>query len=139
MAVNRKWPTLFIPHGGGPCFFMDPMPGLPPDPWDRMAAYLARYRPIASRAARRHPRRLGSLGSAAADRERGGEAGTALRLLRVFPSIRYQLAYPVAGSPALAARVRCAARRGGFPISGRAEARPRSRRVRPAQGDMPGG
>jgi len=30
-------PTLFIPHGGGPCFFMD---WDPPDTWDRMAAYL---------------------------------------------------------------------------------------------------
>jgi len=31
---------MFIPHGGGPCFFMDPFPGTPPDLWDRMAAYL---------------------------------------------------------------------------------------------------
>jgi len=33
-------PTLFIPHGGGPCFFMDPLPGLPANLWDGMAAYL---------------------------------------------------------------------------------------------------
>ena len=34
-------PTLFIPHGGGPCFFMDPAGG-PPDPmWRPMQAYLA--------------------------------------------------------------------------------------------------
>ena len=34
-------PTLFIPHGGGPCFFMDPNGG-PPDPmWQPMQAYLA--------------------------------------------------------------------------------------------------
>lgn len=32
-----KLPTLFIPHGGGPCFFMD---WDPPDTWDKMAAYL---------------------------------------------------------------------------------------------------
>jgi aromatic ring-opening dioxygenase catalytic subunit (LigB family) len=32
-----KLPTLFIPHGGGPCFFMD---WDPPDTWDRMADYL---------------------------------------------------------------------------------------------------
>ncbi len=33
---ERRWPSLFIPHGGGPCFFM-------PDPrgiWTRMADYL---------------------------------------------------------------------------------------------------
>jgi 4,5-DOPA dioxygenase extradiol len=34
-------PTLFVPHGGGPCFFMDPHGG-PPDPmWRPMQAYLA--------------------------------------------------------------------------------------------------
>ena len=30
-------PSLYIPHGGGPCFFMD---WDPPDTWDRMAEYL---------------------------------------------------------------------------------------------------
>lgn len=34
-------PALFLPHGGGPCFFMDPAGG-PPDPmWQPMQAYLA--------------------------------------------------------------------------------------------------
>jgi len=34
-------PTLFIPHGGGPCFFMD-LAGGPPDPmWRPMQAHLA--------------------------------------------------------------------------------------------------
>lgn len=34
-------PALYIPHGGGPCFFMDPDGG-PPDPlWRPMQAYLA--------------------------------------------------------------------------------------------------
>ena len=34
-------PTLFVPHGGGPCFFMDPAGG-PPDPmWRPMQVYLA--------------------------------------------------------------------------------------------------
>ena len=32
-----KLPTLFVPHGGGPCFFMD---WDPPDTWVRMAMYL---------------------------------------------------------------------------------------------------
>lgn len=34
-----RMPTLYIPHGGGPCFFMDWKMG-PPDTWDRMAAWL---------------------------------------------------------------------------------------------------
>jgi aromatic ring-opening dioxygenase catalytic subunit (LigB family) len=34
-------PTLFIPHGGGPCFFMDwRAMGGPADAWDKTAAYL---------------------------------------------------------------------------------------------------
>ena len=34
-----RLPTLFIPHGGGPCFFMD---SGPPDTWERMAESLRR-------------------------------------------------------------------------------------------------
>jgi hypothetical protein len=34
-----RLPTLFIPHGGGPCFFMN---WDPPDTWHRMAEYLRR-------------------------------------------------------------------------------------------------
>ncbi|WP_339635803.1 class III extradiol ring-cleavage dioxygenase [uncultured Sneathiella sp.] len=34
-----KMPTVFVPHGGGPCFFMDWDPA---DAWDKMAAYLHR-------------------------------------------------------------------------------------------------
>jgi len=32
-------PVLYIPHGGGPCFFMDWTMG-PPDTWHRMAEWL---------------------------------------------------------------------------------------------------
>lgn len=32
-----RLPALFLPHGGGPCFFMD---WSPPDEWDRMAGFL---------------------------------------------------------------------------------------------------
>jgi len=34
-----RTPTFFIPHGGGPCFFMDWTMG-PRDMWDNMAAWL---------------------------------------------------------------------------------------------------
>jgi aromatic ring-opening dioxygenase catalytic subunit (LigB family) len=32
-----RLPTVYIPHGGGPCFFMD---WNPPHAWDKTAAYL---------------------------------------------------------------------------------------------------
>lgn len=37
--MRSKLPTYFIPHGGGPCFFMDWTMG-PADSWDRLAAWL---------------------------------------------------------------------------------------------------
>lgn len=42
MPSPTKLPTYFIPHGGGPCFFMDWTMG-PKDTWDRMAAWLRQF------------------------------------------------------------------------------------------------
>ena len=39
MTATERMPTLFIPHGGGPCFFMDP-PADDPRMWDNMEVYL---------------------------------------------------------------------------------------------------
>jgi aromatic ring-opening dioxygenase catalytic subunit (LigB family) len=36
----QSLPTFFIPHGGGPCFFMD---WHPKDVWDEMAQYLKSF------------------------------------------------------------------------------------------------
>lgn len=38
-SAARRLPTLYLPHGGGPCFFMDWTLG-PADTWDRMGAWL---------------------------------------------------------------------------------------------------
>jgi len=35
--MSAKQPVYFIPHGGGPCFFMD---WNPPDTWNKMATWL---------------------------------------------------------------------------------------------------
>ena len=35
--TSARMPTWFIPHGGGPCFFME---WNPPHAWDRMADFL---------------------------------------------------------------------------------------------------
>ena len=34
-----RLPSLYIPHGGGPCFFLEPPPGRP-DPWQPMGDHL---------------------------------------------------------------------------------------------------
>lgn len=39
MTTSQRLPTVYIAHGGGPCFFMDPPPDNP-TLWDQMAAYL---------------------------------------------------------------------------------------------------
>ncbi|OUS17086.1 dioxygenase [Gammaproteobacteria bacterium 50_400_T64] len=36
---SQLFPTLYIPHGGGPCFFMDWTMG-PANTWDKMASWL---------------------------------------------------------------------------------------------------
>jgi aromatic ring-opening dioxygenase catalytic subunit (LigB family) len=38
-ATGLPLPTLYIPHGGGPCFFMD---WNPPHTWDKLAAWLGK-------------------------------------------------------------------------------------------------
>jgi aromatic ring-opening dioxygenase catalytic subunit (LigB family) len=105
MTSNRTWQTLFIPHGGGPCFFMDPMPGLPADMWERMAAYL---RGIDSSMGERPSAILVVSGHWEAPQPtvNVAERPTLLFDYSGFPEHTYRLTYPVAGSPALGARVR---------------------------------
>jgi len=113
MAHTRKWPTLFIPHGGGPCFFMDPIPGFPPDLWDRMAAYL---RGIDTSLGERPAAILVISGhwEAAQPTVNAAEKPTLLFDYSGFPEHTYRLTYPAPGSPALAARVRTLLDKAGF-------------------------
>jgi aromatic ring-opening dioxygenase catalytic subunit (LigB family) len=99
-----RLPTLFIPHGGGPCFFMDWTMG-PKDSWDRMAAYL---RGIGGAIGARPQAVL--VVSAHWEEDRPTvTAGSSPALIfdyYGFPEHTYRLSYPAPGSPALAARVR---------------------------------
>jgi aromatic ring-opening dioxygenase catalytic subunit (LigB family) len=95
-------PTLFIPHGGGPCFFMDWNPA---DTWTRMAEFL-------SGLAATLPRRPKAILLVSAHWltptfEVGGNAKPDLIYdYYGFPEHTYQLRYGAPGSPDLAARVR---------------------------------
>jgi aromatic ring-opening dioxygenase catalytic subunit (LigB family) len=99
-----RQPTLFIPHGGGPCFFMDPPPN-DPHAWDAMAAYL---RGIAASLPAK-PRAILVI-SAHWETPRPtvmtAERPSMLFDYYGFPEHTYKLAYPAPGSPALASRVR---------------------------------
>jgi aromatic ring-opening dioxygenase catalytic subunit (LigB family) len=100
----ERLPTLFVPHGGGPCFFMDPPSG-DPHAWDAMASYL---RGIAASIGAK-PRAILAI-SAHWETPRPtvmtGERPSMLFDYYGFPEHTYRLEYPAAGSPALASRVR---------------------------------
>jgi len=103
-AEPRRLPTLYIPHGGGPCFFMDP-PAQAPQAWDAMAAYL---RGLAPSLAQR-PRAI-LVVSAHWEAPLPTVMASPRPPMRFdyfgFPPHTYELSYPAPGSPALAARVR---------------------------------
>jgi aromatic ring-opening dioxygenase catalytic subunit (LigB family) len=96
-----KLPTIFIPHGGGPCFFMD---WNPPDTWDRMADYL-----------RRVPDQIGSTPKALVVISGHWEEDvvtiqnnpkpTLLYDYYGFPPSTYQIRFPAPGAPEVSARV----------------------------------
>lgn len=97
-------PTLFIPHGGGPCFFMDMPPGWPADLWDQMEAYL-RGLPATLE---RQPRAI-LIVSAHWMTERPtlnvAPQPTLLYDYYGFPEHTYRLTYPVAAATDLIPRV----------------------------------
>ena len=98
-------PTLYIPHGGGPCFFMPVAPGLPADLWHGMAEHL---RAIAATIGER-PRAV-LVVSAHWECPRPSVQSSATHSLLFdyygFPEYTYRLTYPAPGSPAVATRVR---------------------------------
>jgi aromatic ring-opening dioxygenase catalytic subunit (LigB family) len=107
-----KMPTLFIPHGGGPCFFMD---WDPPDTWARMAAFLGGVQAdIGER-----PRAIVVISGhweAPEITVQSQEAPTLLFDYYGFPEHTYELQYPAPGSPALAARIATLLGEAGFPV-----------------------
>lgn len=103
-AKTERLPTLYLPHGGGPCFFMDWTMG-PADTWDRMAAWL---RGIESTL----PVKLKALLVVSAHWEERvptvltNRAPPLLFDYSGFPKHTYELTWPAPGDPTLAARVR---------------------------------
>lgn len=100
-GANRL-PTFFIPHGGGPCFFME-WPGNP-HMWDRMAAFL---KGLAASIPTR-PKAVLVVSGHWEEPVFTVNAGPHPPLLfdyYGFPEHTYRLEYPAPGSPELAARV----------------------------------
>ncbi|HEV7856532.1 MAG TPA: class III extradiol ring-cleavage dioxygenase, partial [Herminiimonas sp.] len=96
--TNRELPAVFIPHGGGPCFFMD-WPGAP-HMWDRMAAFLRNLH--ASVGVR--PKAVLIISGHWEESEFTVGANPHPGLIYDyygFPAHTYQLSYPAPGAPAL--------------------------------------
>jgi len=107
MAYATQFPTYFIPHGGGPCFFIKPQdlpPGMPLDAWDPLANYL---RGIDAAIGRRPRAVLVVSAHWITARPTVGNAASHHLLYDYynFPDYTYRLQYPAKGAPDVAARV----------------------------------
>jgi aromatic ring-opening dioxygenase catalytic subunit (LigB family) len=111
--TGKRMPTLYIPHGGGPCFFMEPFPGYPPTLWDNMAAYL---RGIPAAIGQRPKAVLVISGhwEEQAPTVLSPANHTLLFDYYGFPEHTYRLTYPAHGEPGVAARVHELLRKAGF-------------------------
>lgn len=109
-AAPERMPTVYIPHGGGPCFFMEWQPR---DAWDTMAAYL---RGIVERLPRR-PRAIVMVSAHWLESGLAVTGGARPGLIYDyygFPPHTYTLQYPAPGEPALARQVAALAGAAGF-------------------------
>ena len=109
-SVSIQQPVLFIPHGGGPCFFME---WSPPDTWNGLAEFL---RGVAATLAAR-PKAIVLV--SAHWQTPGFSATAAARPGLIydyygFPEHTYQLTYPAPGAPALAERIAALIASAGF-------------------------
>ncbi len=95
-------PTCYIPHGGGPCFFMD---WNPPDEWHRTEAFL---RGLADTLPER-PKAIVLVSAHWLESEVTAASVAEPGLIfdyYGFPPHTYELQYPAPGSPELAGRIR---------------------------------
>jgi aromatic ring-opening dioxygenase catalytic subunit (LigB family) len=95
-----RQPTLFIPHGGGPCFFMD---WNPPHTWDRLRAFLERL-PASLPAPPKALLVISAHWEAPVFTFQTHPAPGLLFDYHGFPPDTYQLTWPAPGAPWLAER-----------------------------------
>ena len=98
---SDRMPTWFIPHGGGPCFFMD---WNPPDAWDHMADFLKNL----SKTLPAQPRAIIVVSAHWLESSVSVTSGSNPELIYDyygFPKHTYELKYPAPGSPELAKEV----------------------------------
>jgi len=110
---SERLPSLYIAHGGGPCFFMDPPQGHP-HLWDRLAAHL---KGLAATLAR-EPRAILAISGHWEEPVVTVNAAPRPPMLfdyHGFPPHTYQLDYPAPGAPEIAAHVSDILQAAGIP------------------------
>jgi len=103
MTISRL-PTLMIPHGGGPCFWMSPTDPQPPSIWDGLGAHL---RGLAAEIGER-PKAILVISAhweTPTPTVLAAERHSLLFDYNGFPEHTYRLTYPATGAPELAGRV----------------------------------
>ncbi len=97
-TTSIRMPTWYIPHGGGPCFFMD---WSPPDAWHKMAHFLKGL----SATLPCQPQAIVVVSAHWLEPTvsvTGALAPSLIYDYHGFPAHTYELKYPAAGNPALA-------------------------------------
>ena len=101
-STHSRLPTVFVPHGAGPCFFMDWQPA---GTWDHMAAWL---RGLIAQVGGK-PRAIVVVSAHWEATEFSVNTQAAPGLLfdyGGFPPHTYELTWPAPGAPTVAARIR---------------------------------
>ncbi|SEB11034.1 DODA-type extradiol aromatic ring-opening family dioxygenase [Marinobacterium iners] len=111
--MSSTQPTFFVPHGAGPCFFMD---WNPPDAWDRMEAFLRGIRETLPE----QPKAILLVSAHWLEpvfSTTSGEQPDLIYDYYNFPPHTYELTYPAPGQPALAQRVIELLQQAGLPAA----------------------
>jgi len=109
-----RQPTFFLPHGGGPCFFLNPDGSCPPE-WARMHDYLASLLPSLPE----RPRAILIVSGHWEENDFTVHTGARPDLLfdyRGFPDHTYLLEWDAPGAPALAQKAKALLEKAGFAV-----------------------
>ena len=112
-TFTPRQPTLFIPHGAGPCFFMDWNPA---GAWDQAAAYL-RSIPASLPATPKAILLISGHWLAPHATVGATERPGLIYDYGGFPPHTYELTYPAPGAPDVAARVQQLLTAAGLPVA----------------------
>ena len=111
-----RQPAIFLPHGGGPCFWMEFPPPFGPSAWEKLRAYLAGLveslpeRPRAFLVVTAH-------WEAAEPTVSVNPKPGMLYDYYGFPDHTYQLNYPAPGAPEIGAEVKRLIEAAGLPVA----------------------